>query len=43
LVSSAGSRKHFASIATLRRYAEAVGCALVITLAPAAQSKSKGW
>jgi DNA-binding XRE family transcriptional regulator len=42
LESSAGSRKHAPSIATLRRYAEAVGCVLVITLAPAAQSKSKG-
>ncbi len=41
LESSAGSRKHAPSIATLRRYAEAVGCALIITLAPAANAKTK--
>jgi DNA-binding XRE family transcriptional regulator len=34
LESSAGSRKHAPSIATLRRYADAVGCQLQITLAP---------
>jgi transcriptional regulator with XRE-family HTH domain len=34
LESSAGSRKHAPSIATLRRYADAVGCELHITLAP---------
>ena len=34
LESSAGSRKHAPSIATLRRYADAVGCELRITLAP---------
>lgn len=32
LESSAGSRKHAPSIATLRRYAAAVGCELRITL-----------
>jgi DNA-binding XRE family transcriptional regulator len=35
LESSAGSRKHAPSIATLRRYADAVGCELRITLTPA--------
>ncbi len=39
LESSAGSRKHAPSIATLRRYADAVGCELRITLA--AKSKPK--
>lgn len=34
LESSAGSRKHAPSLATLRRYADAVGCDLKITLAP---------
>ena len=34
LESSAGSRKHAPSMATLRRYADAVGCDLRITLAP---------
>ena len=34
LESSAGSRKHAPSVATLRRYADAVGCELRITLAP---------
>jgi DNA-binding XRE family transcriptional regulator len=34
LESSAGSRKHAPSIATLRRYADAVGCELCITLSP---------
>jgi DNA-binding XRE family transcriptional regulator len=34
LESSAGSRKHAPSMATLRRYADAVGCELRITLAP---------
>ena len=34
LESSAGSRRHAPSIATLRRYADAVGCELQITLAP---------
>jgi DNA-binding XRE family transcriptional regulator len=33
LESSAGNRRHAPSIATLRRYAEAVGCELRITLA----------
>ena len=41
LESSAGSRKHAPSIATLRRYADAVGCDLRISLAPkAAKRKS---
>ena len=40
LESSAGSRKHAPSIATLRRYADAVGCELRITLAPAAKRKT---
>lgn len=39
LESSAGSRKHAPSLATLRRYAEAVGCDLRITLAPAKKTK----
>ncbi len=34
LESSAGSRKHAPSIATLRRYADAVGCELRLTLTP---------
>ena len=41
LESSAGSRKHAPSFATLRRYAEAVGCALVIKLAPTANAGNK--
>ncbi|MCP4119907.1 MAG: helix-turn-helix transcriptional regulator [Desulfobacteraceae bacterium] len=32
--SGGGSKKHSPSIATLRRYAEAVGCKLKITLEP---------
>jgi DNA-binding XRE family transcriptional regulator len=39
LESSAGSRKHAPSIATLRRYADAVGCVLLITLAPKPAAK----
>jgi len=35
LESSAGNRKHAPSVATLRRYADAVGCELHITLNPA--------
>lgn len=38
LESSAGSRKHAPSIATLRRYADAVGCELRITLEPVAKA-----
>lgn len=34
LESSAGSRKHAPSLSSLRRYADAVGCELRITLAP---------
>ncbi len=34
LESSAGSRKHAPSIATLRRYADALGCDLHLSLAP---------
>jgi DNA-binding XRE family transcriptional regulator len=41
LESSAGSRKHAPSIATLRRYAEAVGCELRIVLTPAAKPAPK--
>lgn len=41
LESSAGSRKHAPSLATLRRYADAVGCELRITLAPASKSRAK--
>jgi len=41
LESSAGSRKHAPSMATLRRYAEAVGCELRITLAPVAKPKAR--
>lgn len=39
LESSAGSRKHAPSIATLRRYADAVGCDLRISLAPKAKRR----
>ncbi|MBX3698986.1 MAG: helix-turn-helix transcriptional regulator [Dokdonella sp.] len=38
LESSAGSRKHAPSFATLRRYAEAVGCELRISLTPKARA-----
>jgi len=41
LESSAGSRKHAPSLATLRRYADAVGCTLTIALAPKRASKAK--
>lgn len=41
LESSAGSRKHAPSIATLRRYADAVGCELRITLAPVGKSTTR--
>jgi DNA-binding XRE family transcriptional regulator len=41
LESSAGSRKHAPSIATLRRYAEAVGCTLIIALTPTANANTK--
>ncbi|MFO1505936.1 MAG: helix-turn-helix transcriptional regulator [Lysobacterales bacterium] len=34
LEASAGSRKHAPSVATLRRYADAVGCELHLTLTP---------
>lgn len=39
LEASAGSRKHAPSVATLRRYADAVGCELLITLTPKSQSR----
>lgn len=39
LESSAGSRKYAPSIATLRRYADAVGCDLRISLSPKATPK----
>ncbi len=43
LESSAGSRKHAPSIATLRRYADAVDCDLHLTLAPkSAKAKRAG-
>lgn len=42
LESSAGSRKHAPSIATLRRYADAVGCELHITLAAKPKLKREG-
>lgn len=41
LESSAGSRKHAPSMATLRRYADAVGCELRITLAPVGKPKAR--
>jgi len=41
LESSAGSRKHAPSMATLRRYAAAVGCELRITLAPVGKPKAR--
>lgn len=41
LESSAGSRKHAPSLATLRRYAQAVGCELRIVLTPAEKPKRK--
>ena len=41
LESSAGSRKHAPSLATLRRYAQAVGCELRIVLTPADKPKRK--
>lgn len=41
LESTAGSRKHAPSLATLRRYADAVGCALHITLTPAVKAKGR--
>ncbi len=41
LESSAGSRKHAPSLATLRRYAEAVGCEVRIVLMPAAKPSRK--
>ncbi len=41
LESSAGSRKHAPSVATLRRYADAVGCELHITLTPRARKKRR--
>jgi DNA-binding XRE family transcriptional regulator len=40
LESSAGSRKHAPSIATLRRYADAVGCDLRLSLAPKAKRRA---
>ena len=39
LESSAGNRKHAPSVATLRRYADAVGCDLHITLTPKTKPK----
>lgn len=41
LESSAGSRKHAPSIATLRRYADAVGCDLHLSLTPKREQPRK--
>jgi DNA-binding XRE family transcriptional regulator len=41
LESSAGSRKHAPSIATLRRYADAVGCELHLSLIPKRERSRK--
>lgn len=41
LESTAGSRKHAPSLATLRRYADAVGCELRITLAPVSKDRKR--
>jgi DNA-binding XRE family transcriptional regulator len=41
LESSAGSRKHAPSVATLRRYADAVGCELRITLTPRSSRRTR--
>ena len=41
LEASAGSRKHAPSIATLRRYADAVGCDLRLSLTPKATKARK--
>ncbi|HRO63810.1 helix-turn-helix transcriptional regulator [Thermomonas sp.] len=41
LESTVGSRKHAPSLATLRRYAEAVGCDLRITLAPVTKDRKR--
>lgn len=41
LESTAGSRKHAPSLATLRRYADAVGCELRITLAPVTKDRKR--
>lgn len=41
LESSADSRKHAPSMATLRRYADAVGCELRITLAPIGKTPAR--
>ncbi len=39
LEASAGSRKHAPSVATLRKYADAVGCDLHLTLTPKPQTR----
>lgn len=41
LESSLGNRKHAPSLATLRKYADAVGCDLRITLQPKATKRHK--
>jgi DNA-binding XRE family transcriptional regulator len=41
LESSLGSRKHAPSLATLRKYADAVGCDLRITLQPKAAKRQR--
>lgn len=39
--SSNGGKKHSPSIATLQKYAAAVGCRLVVKLAPAVRQRAK--
>lgn len=41
LEAGGGSRRHSPSVATLRKYAQAVGCRLEIRLRPSAAEKSK--
>ncbi len=41
LEAGGGSRQHSPSVATLRKYADAVGCRLEIRLQPARRSRSK--
>ncbi|HET8553312.1 MAG TPA: helix-turn-helix transcriptional regulator [Rhodanobacteraceae bacterium] len=41
LEASAGSRKHAPSVATLRRYADAVGCELHLSLTPKRKQSRK--
>lgn len=39
--SSNGGKKHSPNIATLQKYAAAVGCRLVVKLAPAVRQRAK--